>query len=311
MIAHLTPIETPARPHFGFLKGREMSLTQTVARLAGAGIVIAGLVMGAVSGAVGQETVIAKIGDEEITQTDLEFAEEELGQRFSSVSEENRSAAILAELIDIKLMAKAAEAGGTAETEAFKRRMAFLRDQALRIAHFETNVLAGITDEEIQARYDKEVAATEPEKEIRARHILLKTEEEAKAVIEELDGGADFAETAKEKSTGPTGSKGGDLGFFGKGQMVPEFYEAAVALADGEYTKQPVKTQFGWHVIKREESRDQALPAFEQVKEQFRQLVMQEKYRALIDSVREDGSVEILDADLKEKIDRARTSAQQ
>jgi len=287
-----------------------MSLINTAARLAGAGIIASALVLTAATTSLSQEDVVARVGGEEITKADLEFAQEELGSRFSSVSEENRSAAILAELIDIKLMANAAEANGVADDETFQRRLEFLRDQALRIVYFEQEILSKITDEEVQARYETEVAATEPEQEIRARHILLKTEEEAKAVIEELDAGADFAETAKEKSTGPTGSKGGDLGFFGKGQMVAEFYEASVALADGEYSKEPVKTQFGWHVIKREESRDRALPAFDQVKDQFRQIVLQEKYRELIDSVRADGGIEVLDAELKEKIDRARASSQ-
>lgn len=276
-----------------------------------AGTLCAALFLGSFDLSFAQETVVAKIGELEITESDLKFAEEELGSQFSSVSAENRKAAILAELVDIKLMAKAAEENGVADTDAFKQRMQFLRDQALRIAHFEDKVVNSITDDEIKARYEKEVAATEPEREIRARHILLKTEEEAKAIVGELDGGADFAELAKEKSTGPTGSKGGDLGFFGKGQMVPEFYEAAIALADGEYSKEPVKTQFGWHVIKREESRDRALPTFDQVKDQFRQIVMREKYKSLLETARESSEVEILDADLKEKIEKARATAQE
>jgi peptidyl-prolyl cis-trans isomerase C len=126
---------------------------------------------------------------------------------------------------------------------------------------------------DIKARYDKEVAATPPEEEISARHILVETEEEAKALITELDAGKDFAELAKEKSTGPSAGQGGDLGFFTKGRMVPEFEAAAFEITPGEYGKEPVKTQFGWHVIKVEERRETAPPAFEEVADQVRQLV--------------------------------------
>ena len=113
-----------------------------------------------------------------------------------------------------------------------------------------------------------------------ARHILVKTKEEAEAIIKELDAGADFAKLAKEKSTGPVRPEGGDLGFFSPGQMVPAFEKAAFALKAGKYTKEPVKTQFGWHVIKVEEKRNAPPPEFDQVKDQVRQLVLREKYMA-------------------------------
>jgi peptidyl-prolyl cis-trans isomerase C len=118
-------------------------------------------------------------------------------------------------------------------------------------------VVDPVSDADIKARYEQEIAAVPPEEEISARHILLETEEAAKAVIAELDAGKDFAELAKEKSTGPSAAQGGDLGFFTKGRMVPEFEAAAFdALTPGEYGKEPVKTQFGWHVIKVEERRE-------------------------------------------------------
>lgn len=257
-----------------------------------------------------EDAVVARVGDVEITESELEYAEQEMGERFASVAEDSRRAAILSELIDVKLMGAAAVREGIADSDAFKAQMRFLRDQALRIAHFEKNVVEQVTEADVRARYDAEVASTEPETEVRARHILVKTEEEAKKVIEALDGGGDFAELAKQESTGPSGPQGGDLGFFGKGQMVPEFEAAAFELSDGDYTREPVQTQFGWHVIKREESRDKALPEFEQVQDQFRQLVLRERYVELLEAAREAGSVEILDADLKAKIDAARASEQ-
>jgi peptidyl-prolyl cis-trans isomerase C len=162
----------------------------------------------------------------------------------------------------------------------------------------------------VRARYDKEVAATAPENEVRARHILLETEEEAKAVIAELDGGADFEALAKEKSTGPTGPNGGDLGYFTRGRMVPEFEEAAYALDVGGYTKQPVQTQFGWHVIKLEDKRQVQPPAFADVEGQ---IPFRLHARALFrtpQQLREEAEVEISDPALKEAYEKA-MSAQQ
>jgi len=156
-----------------------------------------------------------------------------------------------------------------------------------------------ISDEEVKARFEKEIAAIEPEQELRARHILVKTAEEANAIIAELDGGADFVELAKTKSTGPSGPQGGDLGFFGKGQMVPPFEAAAFALEAGAYTKAPVQTQFGFHVIKLEEKRDRPLPKFEEVQDQMRQVVLRERYLETVKEARSLSNVEILDEELK------------
>ncbi len=138
-----------------------------------------------------------------------------------------------------------------------------------------------------------------PEKQLKARHILVKTEDEAKEIIKELEGGADFAELAKAKSTGPSGTKGGDLGTFGKGQMVPEFEAAAFALEVGEFSKEPVKTQFGFHVIKVEDKLDQPLPTFEEAREQLRQLLLTEAYADAVKTGRDKVGVDILEESLK------------
>ena len=177
--------------------------------------------------------------------------------------------------------------------------MVFQRDRALHNAIFKSTVVDPVTDADIKARYEKEVAATPTEEEVSARHILVKTEEEAKAIIAELDTGKDFSELAKEKSTGPSAAQGGDLGFFTKGRMVPEFEAVAFALKPGEYAKEPVKTQFGWHVIKLEDRRQAAPPAFEEVADQVRQVVMRERYGDLIKEARGEVEIEVLDPDLK------------
>lgn len=251
------------------------------------------------------ETVIARVGDAEITERDLAFAQADLASQFAQVPQASRRAAVLSALIDIKVLAQEAEKAGMADDDAFRARMAFLRDRALHNSFFQERALKAVTDEEVKARYDKEVAAAEPRQEIHARHILLKTKEDAQAVIAELDAGKDFVELAKEKSTGPSAAQGGDLGFFGQGQMVPEFEQAAFALATGQYTKEPVQTQFGWHVIKKEEERAAQPPAFDAVKDTVRQIVLQEKYVGLVEGARKGVTIEVLDADLKSQLDAA------
>ena len=251
-----------------------------------------------------QEEVIAKVGDIVITKRDLGFAETDLKQRFGRLPEDLRQAAVLNALIDIRVLAKAAEDAGMAEDKDFKARVAFLRSRALHNAYFEKKVVNAVTNEAIKARYDLEISNTAPEREVDARHILLKTKEEAMVVIGELDAGKDFAELAKVKSTGPSGANGGTLGFFGKGQMVPDFETAAFALKNGAYTKEPVKTQFGWHVILKQDERDKQLPSFEESKAQIKQALLRDNYITLIDGSRNKIKVEILDTDLKAGIEK-------
>lgn len=292
------------------LHRKTIELAGTTTRGIAAAILMVAFAYGSVSPATAQDSadkdkVVAKVGGLPITGRDLEFAATELSEQFAKVPEEMRKAAVLNALIDIKSLARQADAAKLGEDDEFKARMAFLRDQALHNFFFQQRVLDTVSEEEVKARYDKEVAATEPEPEIRARHILLKTEEEAKAVIAELDQGADFAELAKEKSTGPSGKEGGDLGFFDKGRMVPEFEQAAFALEKGAYTKEPVKTQFGWHVIMKEDERLSQPPAFEQVKDQVRQVVLRESYAKLLEDARKEVEVEIVDEELKAQLEKA------
>ena len=258
----------------------------------------------------GDDNVIAKVGDVTITARDLAFAEIDLAQQFRQLPQESHRAAALKALIEIKLLAQKAEEAGMDEDELFMARMGFLRDRALHTNFFQKNALENVTDAEVRARYDQEVAAMEPEEEVRASHILVKTKEEAEAVIKELDEGKDFAEAAKEHSTGPSAPTGGDLGFFGKGRMVPEFDAAVFAMTNGDYSKEPVQTQFGWHVIKREESRQQEPPKFEDVQAQVRQIVVREKYEALVEDARGTVEIEILDDELKSQAE-ALEAAQQ
>ncbi|MDF1608024.1 peptidylprolyl isomerase [Hoeflea sp. YIM 152468] len=245
------------------------------------------------------DPVVATVAGVEIHASELTLAESDLDPQFAQMPAEQRRVAALAAVIDIKTLARKAEAEKLDQTDEFKKLMTFQRDRALHNALFRATVVDPVSDADIKARYDKEIAATPPEEEINARHILLKTEEEARAVIAELDGGKDFAELAKEKSTGPSAAQGGELGFFTKGRMVPEFEAVAFTLETGDYAREPVKTQFGWHVIKVEERRQTAPPEFEAVADQVRQLVMRERYGDLIRAARAETEIEVLDPDLK------------
>lgn len=251
--------------------------------------------------------VVATVNGTPITEGDLAIAENDLDPQFSQLPAEQRRAAALSAIIEIRLLAGAADEAGLGDNEDFQRRMAFLRDRALHSAFVDENVASQVNDETIRARYDQEIANTPPVNEIRARHILVKTREEADAVIKALEDGGDFEEIAKEKSTDGAAAQGGDLGYFGPGQMVPEFEKAAFALEVGAFSKEPVETQFGFHVIKVEDKRVQQPPAFDKVKDQVRSILLREHYFNAVKGLREKAEIDIPDEALKEavgKLDR-------
>lgn len=249
---------------------------------------------------VDPNAVVATINGEKLTEADLALAEGELSQQFAQLPPEQRRAAALSAAIEIRVMAKKAVDSGLDKDADFQRRMAFLQQRALHGEVVEKEVVNKVTDADIRARYDQEIANTPPVNEIHARHILVKTKEEAEAIIKDLDGGADFQKLANQHTSDPSGkTNGGDLGWFGPGQMVPEFDKAAFALEVGKYSKEPVQSQFGWHVIKVEDKRAKQPPAFEDVKDQARQAVIRDKYFAMVKELRAAAKVEIPDEKLK------------
>lgn len=248
--------------------------------------------------------VVATIEGLPVTEADLALGLASVDQQYSQLPPEQRRAAAFMAIMEIKLMAARAVADGLDKDPEFERRMAFLRDRALHSEVIEKEIAANITDAEIRAAYDKQISETPPVNEVKARHILVATKEEAEAIIKQLDEGADFQKLANEHTTDPSGkTTGGDLGYFSAGQMVPEFEKAAFALEVGGYTKEPVQSQFGWHVIQVEDKRAQQPPAFDTVKDQFRNTVFRDKYFALVDQLRKDGKVEISDPELKTAVD--------
>ncbi|MBL0374682.1 peptidylprolyl isomerase [Rhizobium sp. KVB221] len=252
-----------------------------------------------------KDPVVATVDGVDVKKSDLDLAEGNIDPQLAQLPPEQKQLAALTAVIDSKLIAVKAKAEKLDETEEFKTRLQFILDRELHNAYFKKHVVDVVTDAEVKARYDKEVAGMPKQQEVHARHILVKTEDEAKAVIAALGEGKDFAELAKEKSTDPNKSDGGDLGYFRKGQMVPEFEAAAFEMNKGDVSKTPIKTQFGFHVIKVEDKRDAPPPPYDQVKDQVRQMIMRDKYMELLKASKDSAKIEILDPALKKGYDEA------
>ncbi|MEO9527570.1 peptidylprolyl isomerase [Roseibium sp.] len=242
--------------------------------------------------------VVAKVGDAEITEADIAFAAKDLGQELQRFPPAQWRKILLDVMVDMELMAQAARAEGLDKDPDFQKQVDFLELRSLRNAYLAQKINGDVSDDDLKAAYDKQFADYEGPEELNARHILVKEKAEAEEIIKALDGGADFAELAREKSTGPTGPNGGSLGYFAKGQMVPAFEEAALALDTGSYTSTPVETQFGWHVIKLEDKRRQEKPALEAVADGLRQQLMRERYDVQLAELKERFTIEILDENL-------------
>jgi len=258
------------------------------------------LSLGSVSlSAAEPDDVVAKVGDTEITEADLAFAAKDLGQELQRFPPAQWRKLLFDIVVDMKLMSQAAREEGLDKDPDFQKQLAFIELRALRNAYLAQKINSEVTEAELQAAYDKHFADFEGPEELNARHILVKEKAEAEAVIKELDGGADFAELAREKSTGPSGPNGGSLGYFTKGQMVPEFEQAALALETGSYTSEPVQTQFGWHVIKLEDKRRQEKPELAAVADGLRQQLMRERYDAKMAELKDQYAIDILDETLK------------
>ena len=236
----------------------------------------------------------------EYTNQDLSVAAVDFADELQRVDPKDRREALINILIDMILLAEEAEKENVQDEDLFKRRMEHLRRLNLRNLYVTNKIRPQVTSELLQEQYVERLARFESEDQIRASHILVETEETAKALIADLDGGKDFAELAKEKSTGPSGKNGGDLGFFQKGQMVEPFYNAAAALKAGEYSKVPVKTQFGWHVIKVVEISKTAAPTYEAIVDQMRGQVFGNLFRTKVLALREAAKVEIAEGQIPE-----------
>ena len=241
------------------------------------------------------DPVVAKVDGTEIRQSDIALAEEELGASLPPGGGEQRREQLVAYVIDITLVAKAAEAKKIGDGKDFQQRLAFARNKLLMERMLTNEGKAAASDEAMRKVYDEAKSQMKTEEEVRARHILVETEDEANKLLGEIKGGGDFAELAKTKSKDPSAAAGGgDLGYFTKEQMVPEFADVAFKMSAGQLSN-PVKSQFGWHLIKVEDKRTKPMPEFEQVKEQIETFVTRRAQAELVGKLRESAKVERLD----------------
>ena len=249
------------------------------------------------------DAVVAHVNGVDIKQSDLDFAASEVGPRLANYTQADRKRVLLQYVIENELMAEAGQNDGLDKTPTFPAREKYHDRRALRDAFFDVGITNAITEDAAKKIYDEKIATMKPEQEIHARHILVPTEEEAKKVAERIKNGEDFATVAKEVSK-DTNAEGGDLGFFTRGQMLKPFEDAAFALDVGQVSA-PVQTQFGWHIIKVEEKRDQKLPTFDQVKEAIKAQLVQAKAQEVVTGLRDAAKIEVVDPEIKKAMDDA------
>ncbi|NIY75697.1 peptidylprolyl isomerase [Thalassospira sp. HF15] len=238
-----------------------------------------------------EDPVLATVNGEEILESEVRATQQGLPQQYRQLPFEMLKADLLTREINQRLLMNAGSEAGLADDAEVKEQIAALERRLIAETYLDRALNDAITDEAIQAKYDEFVATNEPEPQVHARHILLESEEDAKAVIAELDDGADFVELAKEKSTGPSGPNGGDLGFFNRADMVAPFAEAAFAMDAGTYSSEPVQTQFGWHVIKVEEKKEGTQPSLDEVRQQLVAEISRDAFTALVEELRADADI--------------------
>ena len=256
------------------------------------GIALLGAPAWAQQPAADGDAVVAIVNGEPIQRSELEEVARGLPQQYQQMPIQMLYDVLLDRVIDFRLLSEEAERVGVGDEPAVEEALARARADVLRDALVQQKIEEGITEDRLRALYE-ELKQSEDfaREEVHARHILLESEDEAKAVIEDLQAGGDFAALAQERSTGPSAPSGGDLGYLQRGQMVPEFAEAAFALEPGQITTDPVQTQFGWHVITVLDRRT-AEPTFAESEPQLRQDLAREIVTALVADLREDAEIE-------------------
>ena len=232
------------------------------------------------------DTVVATVNGTEITLGHMLVLRQRLPQQYQQLPPEVLFDGILDQLVQQTLLGE--------QTETLSSASQYILDnesRALKASEeLQGVVAAAMTDEALQEDYNRLYGEVDPETEYNASHILVETEEEAAALVTDLEGGADFAELAKEKSTGPSGPRGGELGWFGKGAMVAPFEEAVVAMDVGSVSA-PVQTQFGWHVIKLNETRMKDAPTLDDVRGELEQEIQSAAIQARVDELKEGAEI--------------------
>ena len=268
------------------------------AALLGCGGALAQTAPPAAQPAAPADPVVAKVNGQPIHLSDLKDAVQSLPENLRGAPPQTLYPLLLDQLIDGRAIVAEARKTGLDKDPAVQRQMTDAADRALESAVLSKEVGPSITDAALRARYDKDIAGKPGEEEVHAKHILVDSEDQAKKIIADLKGGADFAALAKQYSKDPTAAQqGGDLGFFKKDEMVPEFAAAAFALQPGQVSPEPVHTQFGWHVILLVERRRAPAPTFEQARDELRQEMIKEGVKKAVAQARADVTVEKFNLD--------------
>ena len=235
-------------------------------------------------------SVIAEVGGEKIYRADLEEARSMLPLQYQQMSLDIIYPALLEQVVDGKLIEQAARHDHLEEDAEVKRHLARAQGRILQQVYLSRRIESQMTDEKLRSYYEK-LSKESSQEEIHARHILVSTEDEAREIIGKLEKGADFAQLAREKSTGPETASGGDLGYFTRDEMLPEFAEAAFALKPGEFAHAPVKTKLGWHVILVEDRRSPVAGTFEESQSQLRSSLSQQILQDVVDGLRAEARI--------------------
>jgi peptidyl-prolyl cis-trans isomerase C len=240
-----------------------------------------------------KDPVVAKVNGKSVHLSELEIAQQSLPQQYRNMPLQAVFPALLDRTVDSKLVVQESKKKKLNDDPAFKNRLAFVEEQVLQDFWIQREIALQVTIEALKKRYEERLKSMPAEEEVHAQHILVATEDEAKALIAEIKKGAAFDKLAKEKSTDKaSGAEGGDLGWFKKSDMVKEFADAAFNLKKGELTEAPVKTQFGYHVIKVEDRRKAPPPAFEEMADQLKEEMAREAVTAQLDQLRSGAKIE-------------------
>jgi peptidyl-prolyl cis-trans isomerase C len=257
-----------------------------------------------------KDPVVATVNGQPIYLSELEIAQQALPQQYRTMPLASVFPALLDRIADSKLVVADAKKNKIDADAAFKRRLAFVEDQVIQDYWLQREIAKRITSEKMQQRYQEKLKSMPAEEEVHARHILVATEQEAKDLLAELKKGTAFDKLAKDKSTDKaSGAEGGDLGWFKRTDMVKEFSDAAFNLKKGELSDAPIKTQFGYHVIKVEDRRQAPPPAFEELAEPLREELARETVTGFIDQLRGNAKIEKFNIDGTKPDPKAATPA--
>lgn len=257
------------------------------------------LLFPALAAAAAEDAVVATVNGQEIRQSDLEEARGRLPAQLQGLPADALQPLLITSLIDSRLLAAAARQENLQDDPEFKRRMAALEDRVLERLFLDRQIAVRTTEGVLKERYDATIASRNGRVEVRARHILTDSEEKAKALIVRLKDGADFAELARANSSGPSAGRGGDLGYFGEDEMVPEIARVAFALEKGKVADTPVHSPFGWHVIRVEDRRTAKAAGFAEAAPGLKEEIARELVSSLVRDLRAKATITVNGSEVK------------